>query len=89
MSYTRAEMETTIVWDDAEKLARVYTSSPSSIRKLDKMCAAHPEEYRRVWTETNGGRVTAARYEMPSKRVRYGHPKAQSAEDAEFAENMA
>ena len=42
----RAEMETTIVWDDEEKVAHIYTAIPTTIRKLDKLCAAHADQYK-------------------------------------------
>lgn len=74
MNYCRAEMETSIVWDEEEKVAHIYTASPVTMRKPDKMCEAYPDEYKRVWTEQSGARITAAKYTVPSKRIRYGKP---------------
>ena len=44
MAYTRMEQETSIVWDEEEKVARIYTASPVSMRKLDRLC----EDYSAV-----------------------------------------
>ena len=49
MAYSRYEQETSIVWDEDAKIARIYTSSPVSMRKLDKLCEQYPEAYRCVW----------------------------------------
>lgn len=82
MNYSRAEQETSIVWDEDEKVAHIYTSSPVTMRKLDKLCAAYPDEYKRTWTEQSGERVTAANYTVPSKRIRYGKPASQARQDS-------
>ena len=42
MAYMRQEQETSIVWDEEEKVARIYTASPGSMRKLDRLCEAFP-----------------------------------------------
>lgn len=79
MGYSRSEMETSIVWDDEGKVARIYTASPVSMRKLDKLCETYPSEYKRTWTETDGeGRVTAAKYETGCKRVKFGKPASEA-----------
>lgn len=82
MNYSRAEQETSIVWDEEEKVAHIYTASPVTMRKLDKLCAAYPEEYKRLWVEKAGERVTAAKYTAPSKRIRYGKPASQARQDS-------
>ena len=82
MNYSRAEQETGIVWDEDEKAAHIYTSSPVTMRKLDKLCAAYPDEYKRTWAEQSGERVTAAKYTAPSKRIRYGKPASQARQDS-------
>ena len=38
MAYMRSEQETSIVWDEEEKVARIWTASPVSMRKLDRLC---------------------------------------------------
>ena len=76
--YTRAEMETVIVWDDEGKTAEIYTASPITMRKLDKLCAECPETYVRTWTEQNdAGRITAAKYAVPSQYIRFGKPPTE------------
>ena len=79
MGYSRMEQETSIVWDEEEKVARIYTTSPVSMRRLDKLCEDYPAEYKRTWTETDGeGRVTAARYQIGCKRVKFGKPASEA-----------
>ena len=76
--YSRQEMETSIVWDDAQKTARVYTASPVTMRKLEKLAAQFPDVYRRTWTEETGGKVTAAKYEVDARYVRFGKPASEA-----------
>ena len=79
MGYSRIEQETSIVWDEDEKVARIYTASPVSMRKLDKLCEAYPAEYQRVWEEKDeGGRVTAAKYQTGCKRVKFSKPASEA-----------
>ena len=67
-------METTIVWDDEEKVAHIYTAIPMTIRKLDKLCAAHADQYKCIWVDKDG---KAKKYEMPSRYVRFGTPMSE------------
>ena len=39
---SRYEMETTITFNRDEPIARIYTSDPVMLRKLDKLCAQIP-----------------------------------------------
>lgn len=79
MGYSRMEQETSIVWDEEEKVARIYTASPVSMRRLDKLCEDYPAEYQRVWVETDqDGRVTAARYQTGCKMVRFKKPASEA-----------
>lgn len=79
MAYTRMEQETSIVWDEGEKVARIYTASPVSMRKLDRLCEQYPAEYRKVWEEKDrDGRVTAAKYQTGCKRVRFSKPASEA-----------
>ena len=75
MGYTRSEQETSIVWDEDQKKARVYTASPVTMRKLDKLTEQCPEAYRRTWVEGPG---TAARYEVDAKYIRFGKPASEA-----------
>ena len=83
MSYSRAERETSIVWDEELKVARIYTASPISMRKLDKLCEACPDEYKQTWTETDKkGRVTAAKYEVTAKLIKFAKPASEARRNA-------
>lgn len=79
MAYMRCEQETSIVWDEEEKVARIYTCSPVSMRKLDKLCEDYPAEYQRVWEDKDGeGKVVAARYQTGCKRVKFSRPASEA-----------
>lgn len=77
MRYARMEQETSIVWDEEEKVAHIYTASPVSMRRLDRLCEEYPDEYKRVWVEGTEGQVTAAKYETPSKRIMFSRPATE------------
>lgn len=86
MNYSRAEQETTIVWDEEEKAAKIYTASHVTMRKLDKLCAEFPAHYHRTWIEDDkDGRITAARYITHCKLIRFGKPREVSEEQREAA----
>ena len=79
MAYTRAEQETSIVWDDEEKVTRIYASSTVSLRKLERLCEQFPEDYRKVWEERDAdGVLTAAKYQTGCKRVRFVKPASEA-----------
>lgn len=67
----REEMETTIVWNAAQRIAHIYTSDPAMLRKLDRMTAANPAACRHTWTAQDG---TVKRYEVASNLVRISAP---------------
>lgn len=86
MGYSRMEHETSVVWDEEEKVARIYTASPVSMRKLDGLCARFPEVYGKVWEEKDAdGRVTAAKYEVYKGYIRFGKPREVSDAQREAA----
>jgi len=86
MNYTKVEQETTIVWDEEQKVARIYTASPIMLRKLNKLCEACPDEYRQTWTETDkSGKVTAAKYEVAAKYVKFAKPVVRTEEQIQAA----
>lgn len=92
MRYSREEQETCIIWDEATKLAKVYSASPVVMRQLDKLAVAYPDCYQRVWSETDkaSGKTMAAKYEVASKFVRFRKPptKAQLEAGVRLAARM-
>lgn len=55
------------------------------MRKLEKLAAQYPDVYRRTWTEETGGNVTAARYEMDARYIRFGRPASAAQVEASRA----
>lgn len=70
-----AERETIIRWSMADKQAFIYADNPTLIRKLDKLCAAHPESYRCTKDADEFG---AKRYEVDVKYIRFGKPASKA-----------
>ena len=61
---------TRIAWNDAEKMAHIYTTSPPTIRKLDRMCMEHPDVYQYHGYVAEHGR----HYTVYKGFVRFGRP---------------
>lgn len=72
---TRAEQETIILWDAEARAATIDTADPVTIRKLDKLVAAHPGIYRLVSEDTL---YNAKRYEVPAQYIRFGKPASEA-----------
>ncbi len=79
MQLSRLEQETTINWNAEEKLARIYSATPTTIRKLDKLVAQHPEAYRCTWQDSE---TIAKRYEVDVKYIRFGWPRSEAQREA-------
>ena len=79
VAYTRYEQETSIVWDEDEKIARIYTASTVTMRKLDKLAATCPETYRCVWEQNDG---LAQKYEVDKRYIRFGKPASEARKEA-------
>lgn len=71
MGCSLEERETTIVWDDKDKLARIWTCSPITIRKLDKLCKELPDLYQCVLVDPS---AEAKRYTVPVKYISFRKP---------------
>lgn len=56
MNLTAYEHETTIILNDADEYAIVYTCQKPMITKMDKMCKSNPDSYKLVkqdeWSKT-------------------------------------
>ena len=75
MAYSRYEQETSIVWDEDAKIARIYTASPVTMRKLDKLCDGFPDTYKQVWAQDDG---LAKKYEVNKRYIRFGKPASEA-----------
>lgn len=69
MKITRAEQETIINFDEEGKEAYVYTYKPAYIRLLEKLCAEHPEEFKKERVDHGGHN-----YIIPKKYIKIGKP---------------
>lgn len=75
----RAEQETTIRFDPEDKIAHIYTTNPTVIRKMDKLCAEFPDAYRCVRTDPDN---LAKWYTCPASYIRFGKPASEAQKEA-------
>lgn len=88
MGITRIERETTIIFNDDESIANVWTCSPVMMRKLDKLAETYPNDYRCTRYDEDG---YSKRYEVKKRYIRFGKPasEAQKERGRKVAEAMA
>lgn len=76
---SRLEQETTVNWNAEEPTASIYSATPATLRKLDKLCAQFPEHYRCTWQDSE---TQAKRYELPAKLIRFAKPASEAQREA-------
>ena len=76
---TLSEREVIIRWSMADKQASIYADNPTLCRKLDKLCAEHPEAYR---CTTEADAFGAKRYEVQVPLIRFGKPVSEASKEA-------
>ena len=69
MAATRLERETTIIFNEEERKAMIWTCSPTMIRRLDKLVKHNSDAYRCVLVDGD-----ARRYEVDKRYIRFGKP---------------
>ena len=75
----RAEQETVIRWDEAEKVVHIWSASPVTWRRMARLALSHHKE-----TTMEGNlsgrfyRVPLARFRWGLKRGGIGHPYPES-----------
>ena len=67
MAYTLSayERETIIRWDEESSEASFYTASPVQIRRMDKLTAENPANFREIRAEKCQGEICAKTYTIP------------------------
>lgn len=68
-SLCAAEREVVITFDDASDQVKLYTANPVWLRKLDKLVAQNPEQFREIDNEKLEGRIIAKNYEFPKRFI--------------------
>lgn len=76
---TLSEREVIIRWSMADKQASIYADNPTLCRKLDKLCAEHPEAYR---CTMEADAFSAKRYEVQVPLIRFGKPASEARREA-------
>ena len=89
-SLSRYEQETIIRFDEEGPEAKLYTASPVWMRKMDKLTAENPADFREIRAEKCQGEICAKTYTFPkslitirTKRVTRDLTEEQRAEMAE------
>jgi len=72
---SKAEKETIITYDEEENIATIYTCSLPVMRKLDKLCAKSPDNYKLIKKDKYSKTYTTSK-----KLIRFGCPRNLSDE---------
>lgn len=67
--FSKLEMETIVNYNNAEKMAEVYTADPVEMRKLDEKCAKFPDDYKCIKRDE-----WSATYRFSKKLISYRTP---------------
>lgn len=76
---TRDEMETIIRWDEAQNSVHICTSSPVTIRKLDRLVELCPEAYKLI-KRTDYDKF----YETKPRYIRFGRTPTEAQKQARY-----
>jgi len=71
--YSLYEQETTVIFNNEEDHADIFTMNKSWIRKLDKLCQQYPEQFQRVVMDDIHGSKT---YQVPKNLITIRPPLA-------------
>ena len=77
---TKYEMETVVNYNAGEQMATVYTRDKSVMRRLDRLVADYPENYK-LLSQTEIDKT----YSMPKSHITYRKPRTVSNEQREQA----
>ncbi len=90
MSLSKYEQEVVITFNADGDTADLYTANPAWIRKMDKLMAQNPDQFKLVEVQGHNGRIISKRYTVPkrfisirSKDVKRALTEAQRAEMVE------
>ena len=75
---SKYEQETTINWCIADKAAYINTADYKVIRKLDKLVAGYPHEYRCTYDSVYGEK----QYSIPIELIRFAKPASEAKREA-------
>jgi hypothetical protein len=76
---SRYEKETTITFNDEEKIAYVYTCNKSQIKKLDKYCVDYSDQYK-LYRQDEYSKT----YTVSKKYIRIGRPQGKRTSQNQF-----
>jgi uncharacterized protein (DUF2461 family) len=82
-SLTNYKKETSINYNEAEKIAYIYTCRESLIRKLDKLCKEYPEHFKMTNKDEH-----SKTYEISKKYVSIRTPRILSEKQIEQCKKL-
>lgn len=74
---SRAEQETVVIFNAAEREAQIYSACPAVLTKLDKLTAQFPDTYKCTKADQYGKTYTA-----PARFIRFGRPASEAVKAA-------
>ena len=87
MAYTlsRYEQETIIRFDEEGPEVKVYTASPVWMRKMDKLTAENPADFREIRAEKCQGEICSKTYTFPKDLITIRSKRRQMSEEQRAA----
>lgn len=80
---SRAEQETVILWDEAERVVTIWSASPAVLRKLHRLGLVPTDEKRR-----RDGALHGREYRIPLQSFRWGLKRRRRTPEVQvFVEN--
>jgi len=84
MKLTSVEKETILLFNEADRMASIYTYNPALKKQLLELCQTHPEQVRQ--TAANGwGGLT---FELPKKWLKVSPPRKPTPAQLEVLARM-
>lgn len=87
--YTNSERETIVIFNESEKTAEIYSSSPRIINQLLTLCEKFPDVYKVIRTVRDKDRkITGAYFSCPKGFVKFKKPRILSEKQKEVVEML-
>lgn len=89
---TKDEQETTVLIETTGRVAKVYTSDPSRMKKFDKLCNDYPDDWKCTDIAKVKGEIVGKSYECKKQLISFRshrkHPNISDEHRIALSENM-
>ena len=87
--YTNSERETIVIFNESEKTAEIYSSSPRTINQLLTLCEKFPDVYKVIRTVRDKDRkITGSYFSCPKGFIKFKRPRILSEKQKEVVEML-